>query len=90
MSRNAPGTYIAMYWDDGTDGPREYVYGHVTDLHFADTMKCEGREATLSKPRHAWARFVPSRSSCYDQKLIDCERGRGAFPVTVADVKEGR
>lgn len=55
--------------------------GHLTEEEFVDAV---GDEKEMSDLRWTWARWINSHGS----KILElCQQKRGAFPVTVCEVK---
>lgn len=96
--KNQPGDFIVLYWDG--DAQDLYVHGHVTEATFRTVIAAEhggsvesadfGSFPEFAAPVHRWARFVFSGVDEYGNPTREIrtypEKGRGAFPVTVASV----
>lgn len=95
MSQYTDGEYMPLNWDGDGKPAAHYVKGHVTDggfaaalaVHFGDRLP--SGQLTI---RRTYARFVRAPENCegFTMELRECQKGRGAFPVTVADVRPHR
>lgn len=86
MSREKPGEYIALYWDN--TAPFEAVRGHVSAEAAIEEVAGEAggfpSDYAGSHVEHRWARWVPAPPGCdWDLTFTLCQPGRGAFAVTL-------
>lgn len=89
-SQYAIGEFIPLYWDGDGDPSAYYVKGHVDTEAFKAAIR-PYYDFEIDKPlRHSHARFVRAPSTEFDRELRESSKGRGAFPVTVLDVREHR
>ena len=75
-----PGEYMYLEWD--FDTPYEVVRGHVShDEATAELTEQIGEFEWVTE--HCYARLIPRVGRCYDTQFVLCEKGPGAFAVTL-------
>lgn len=77
------GEYIPLHWD--SDPEYEVVRGHLEpEDASAELLRWGIDSADYREREHRWARWVfAPEGADYDRGLRFCERGRGAFAITV-------
>lgn len=89
------GEYMPLQWDGDGRPCAHYVKGHVNDREFAAALIAYfGSDAPSGNwtIRRTYARFVRAPENCegFTTELRECRKARGAFAVTVAELRPHR